>query len=189
MSDENTPAPVAVSPEHAEFTRNLATELERDPKTAAYAAELRASLDAWGGPPVPADERTPQQQVHDQRWGIGPLTGDDVVTLETPAGYDGPAERVDMARAFVTKLGGSRSQAQALLRDLLRGGEKADPKAVAALLPQGTSYEAATAAAETAIQHSGMAGTISPGDFSAVGLGLLAGYGAHLRKWQASRPK
>ena len=186
-----------VGAEYAQHVRDTAASIEQQypegsthPSAAAmraHAANLRRSLEGVA-PAVPVDERSPGQLAHDRRHGVEKIPAAELAHIEVPRGYDGTPERAQLVRQFAGNLGGNVPMARALIADLLRGGDPADPAQVAALLPPGWTYEAATAAAQIAIDHAGATGTVNVGDFSAGGLGMLAAYGRHLARWRSSRP-
>ena len=207
MSDTNLlfgGGETAIGAEYASHIRATAAEILRDfperlindtnPTVAARAASMREhaalllrSLEGVA-PPPPVDGRSHAQQVHDQRHAIAPLPASELATLSAPGGFDGDPARVTAVRNFVANLGGNPAMARALFHDLLRGGSKSDPATVASQLTGGMTYEQAVTAAQRAITYAGATNTVLVSDFSTLGLGLLAAYGAHLERWSRTRP-
>ncbi len=131
-------------------------------------------LAATGYQPPPADERSPAQHLHDQRYGVEP---------QSASGYtiDGP-QSAPAAEALAA-VSMPRWMAEPIGRDM--AGAPADPATVAAAL--GDRYGALLADAKGLLARS--ASTIKAETLSAYALTQLSIWKSHLDRHNASRPK
>jgi hypothetical protein len=153
----------SISAEYASYIRETAAKIERDnpgdPQMLEHAARLRADIQGLA-PQIPTDPRSPQQRLHDQRFGV------------TFAADGKPALPNELAGVI-------QRDAAAVVPD---------PKTVAAQLAgAGMDYERLCATAQALLHRIGSAAKAE--NLSASSLSQLSVYAAHLKKHADSRPK